>query len=457
MTSLVLLAILTNPSSGVEVYTSTCQTTSMAQDADGSLWVGTRGGVLHIDARNQVRRYTRLDGLPSHEIQSVSMGPNGVSVTTPLGGATWQEGRWQSASVGENRRLKLLSEPPEGLYVADTLAWKDRTYAAVFGSGLWVLDKTWKRFEPGVPAPFRDTTALAVGTRTAVGSNSNGVAILQEGKWKAVAVPDPPSMNVQAIQSVGDEMWVATLDQGLWALKAGAWKLVPMAKVPRQILPGADGVWVRHGTGVIESPGAKPPSDHLPRKQATSMDRWGGESFVSSWGGFSIEAGGKWEHHGNLPELKGLQTTAILGDSEAVYVGTQTAGLFRFDRDSGRLAHVDAGLKLGDDWVTCLAKDGKRVWIGTFVGGLTRLDEQGLRRIAGIEKENVTAICIVGERTFVGTRNRLFEVKGDRAVSAYDGVPLDTEVQALHFDGQSLWIGTRTSLWRVGTAVGTRH
>ncbi|MBC8063844.1 MAG: hypothetical protein H7Y17_03375, partial [Chlorobia bacterium] len=365
------LIALTNPLAGVEVYTSTQQVTSMAQDARGTLWVGTRGGVLCIDAQNQIQRFSRLDGLPSHEIQSVSVIAGKVSVSTPLGGAVWSDGKWVGAPQLDLPQLKLPSEPPEGLYVSDVKRWNGRDYAAAFGSGVWVFEKGWKKFEPAVSIGFQDVTALTFGTRVAIGSNRNGVATLEEGKWSAVKDQGPPSLNVQAIQLVGDEMVVATLDQGLWALQKGAWRQVPskVGRVPRQILPGTDSVWVRHGTGAIESMDilAKTPSADLPRKQATSLDRRDGENFVSYWGGFSVQTKGEWAHFGTLAELKGFQTTAIVGDSNEVLLGTQNAGLYRFGRSSGVLTHIDAGLKLGDDWVTCLAKDGNRTWIGTFV------------------------------------------------------------------------------------------
>lgn len=452
LVALSLIALI-NPLAGVEVYTSTLQVTSMAQDANGSLWVGTRGGVLCIDSQNQVRRYSRLEGLPSHEIQSVSVVTGKVVVTTPLGSAVLSDNRWMSSPRKEAPRFKLPSQPPEGLYVSSALSWNGRDYAAAYGSGVWVLEGGWKKFEPVIPTGFQDVTALTLGTRVAIGSNRNGVATLEAGKWTLVKDQGPPSLNVQAIQSVGEEMVVATLEQGLWAVRNGAWRQVPskMAQVPRQILPGDGGVWIRHGTGAVESLDmlAKSPSSDLPRKQATSIDRRGGESFVSYWGGFSIQTKGEWAHFATLPELKGFQTTAIAGDANEVLLGTQNSGLYKFDRSSRTLNHVDAGLKIGDDWVTCLVKDGNRTWIGTFVGGLSRLDDNGLTRIAGIEKENVTAICSLGERTFVGTRNGLFEVSGDKAVRTFLGVPLDTEVQALHAHQGNLWVGTRTSLWRL--------
>src|SRR3954454_14432014 len=50
---------------------------ALALDADGAMWIGTLGGLVHLDKNGQWRSYTRAStngGLPSSSIQTLTHG-----------------------------------------------------------------------------------------------------------------------------------------------------------------------------------------------------------------------------------------------------------------------------------------------------------------------------------------------------------------------------------------------
>src|SRR5689334_7751554 len=50
------------------VFTSTRCVAALAAAPDGTVWVGTAGGVLGCRLEEGCRKFTRMDGLPSHEV-----------------------------------------------------------------------------------------------------------------------------------------------------------------------------------------------------------------------------------------------------------------------------------------------------------------------------------------------------------------------------------------------------
>lgn len=81
---------------GDAVFTSTREVTNLMLDNDGALWVGTSGGVLRRDAKGAWRKWTRRDGLPSHEIRAIKLKNEIVTVTTPRGTVSWRNNRWNA-------------------------------------------------------------------------------------------------------------------------------------------------------------------------------------------------------------------------------------------------------------------------------------------------------------------------------------------------------------------------
>src|SRR5207244_6742885 len=76
-------ARMTTPPS-VEIYTSTREITSLLVAPGGTLWVGSRGGLLRREPGGGWRKFTRRDGLPAHEVISLAL--HGGEVVAKLPG-----------------------------------------------------------------------------------------------------------------------------------------------------------------------------------------------------------------------------------------------------------------------------------------------------------------------------------------------------------------------------------
>jgi hypothetical protein len=89
------------------VFTSTRYVTAIALAPDGTVWAGTMGGVLSRGPDGRWRKFTRADGLPSHEVLGLVVEDDTVVVVFPQASASWRDGRWQ---VGP--RDSSTSRPP---------------------------------------------------------------------------------------------------------------------------------------------------------------------------------------------------------------------------------------------------------------------------------------------------------------------------------------------------------
>jgi hypothetical protein len=74
---------------------------ALALGQDGTLWVGTDGGLARLDGQGRWQNYTRATtsgGLPSDDIQALALGQDGTPWVGTDGGLARLDGqgRWQS-------------------------------------------------------------------------------------------------------------------------------------------------------------------------------------------------------------------------------------------------------------------------------------------------------------------------------------------------------------------------
>lgn len=173
---------------------------------------------------------------------------------------------------------------------------------------------------------------------------------------------------------------------------------------------------------------------------------------------FRIYANG-WVVQGGETSL--FVRSILVARDGALWVGTDFAGLVRYDPVSDALVPFDLGEDLPRSWsVNALAEDRQgRIWIGTDGLGLVVLDPRGrVRRIVraddvGLPDDVVTSLLIDDDgRLWVGTRRGL--VSGDPDDGRFSSpTPVFSrmEVSAMlqSGDGQ-MWIGSSEGfLWRL--------
>jgi ligand-binding sensor domain-containing protein len=487
------------PPASPAAFTSTREITALTLAPDGSVWVGTDGGVLHREAGDRWRKYTRLDGLPAAEVRGLTFSGGQLVAQLPRGAARLREGSWELVSgsgpfqsgmvEGQTCRsvdwngvrvTALLSElrleepngasrsiplpaSSTGSHVSALLPHGDRLWAAFFGDGLWELEgREWHRTTLELPPPAVEVTALAEDAHSVwTGTRRAGLWEYREGDWRQHLLPDEPyDHNCQALAGYGGSLFVASLEDGLSVRTGKAWSHVAAPVVssdaPRQMAELNGALYLRHGGGQVDclerGRWTRDVFHTLPRKQVSALSTDGFRLYAGQWGGWSEFDGKTWTHFLKLPELQGLVVTALCPDGDTLWAGTQGGGLVAYDRRSRTARRYDERHGLTDDWVTTLARSGNRLYAGTFTGGLLTLERNRWRKIPEVRGATVTALAPAGEGgLYVATRSGGYRVPlSGKAELLEETAPyLDPELQALYPVPGGVWVGARTGVFWV--------
>src|SRR5262245_3677954 len=106
-------------------FTSSREVTSLLAAPDGTVWIGTLGGVLRRNREGRWQKFTRRDGLPAHEARGFRVEKGEVVALFPQATATWRDGTWQVRSA-------VQSPPMAGLLEQQTCAtsWRGAAWVA---------------------------------------------------------------------------------------------------------------------------------------------------------------------------------------------------------------------------------------------------------------------------------------------------------------------------------------
>jgi ligand-binding sensor domain-containing protein len=477
------------------VFTSTRYVTSLAVMPDGTLWAGTLGGVLRRDREGAWEKFTRRDGLPSHEVQSLEAHGGVLQASFPRAMATWRSGRWQSTPgappvanaallpgqtcattwrgapcvatvqglcLWEKDRWRRVPLPPSnGTHISALLPHRNVLWAALFGDGLWAFDgQDWQPLSLDLPQRAREITALAEEGETLwIGTRREGLWQGRGRLWiQHVQHQEPVDHNCQALAMFDDRLFVSTLEDGLAVRTRQGWghfrAPTLSSNAPRQMVRFGDTLYLRHGSGKVDAfDGKRWKRDvcaGLPRTQATALAADAARLYVAQWGGWSEFDGKTWTHHLNIPELQGLVVTALCPEGDTLWLGTQRCGVARVNRVTGRLRWHDERNGLPDDWVTAIARGNGTLYTGTFIGGLARLEGTQWSAAAQLRGESVTALTPdASGGLYVATRSGVWRLARDGSLTLFDRSVgfLDHEAQALCRAPGGLWVGTRTGLF----------
>lgn len=478
-------------------FTSTREVTSLAVAKDGTLWVGTSGGVLSRNASGEWRKWTRQDGLPSHETRQISV-ENGIPTATfPQAKAEWQNGQWSvqkiatlpvskeeqvtcttewhgqkvTATLTELRLHSSTTEqtiplpPSRGTHVSALLPHDSTLWAALFGDGIWEWNGVaWKRLDLNLPARAREITAMAMYAETLwLGTRREGVWQGNGQTWTQHQPFDEPyNHNVQIMTMFQGQLWVSTLEDGLAVKTANGWKHIGTPELssvaPRQLVEFGGALWVRHGNGKVDKWDGRTWSRDvcagLPIKQTLMIATDRSRLYAAQWGGWSEWDGKAWTHHfEKKAELQKCPITFLLPDGETFWIGTQNHGLAEINRCTSESRWHDERHGLPDDWITAMLRVGKTLHVGTFVGGMLRYDGAKWSQ-AEQRGENITAFAPDGAGgIWAATRTGLWhqDSEGKLTQPAQTSF-LDSEVQALCAIPGGVWVGTRTGLFFLGVS-----
>lgn len=477
------LALLGCQAAGSNSFTSTRQIAGLVETADGGLWAGTSGGLLYRSPQGNWTKLMFPTDLPDNEIIYLEKSNNAVfayspqykielaegmvksvsrvdEVLSPAISASWKGNIYRPEGVSlsvetDGKRLQIPLPAGRGSHVSALLAMPNYLLVALYGDGLWSYNsKSWKRLETNVPEQARQITCLAkLGNDLFVGSN-HGVWRFDGLSWSPEAVlAEPADHNCQYIFRYKGLLLFSTLDQGLVTLADEQWNQITAPTIssnaPRQMVEFQGMLYVRHGSGKIDSFDGKKWNlnlfSGLPRKQVSCIAADQTRLYLGQWGGWSEFDGKQFAHFLNLPQLQGYQTTALLPDSQKLWIGTQGLGLLEYIRETGKVKVHDERAGMPDDWI-------KLIWpnpllVGTFVGGLASYDGSVWRDYPELRQIEVTSAASDGTGVYIGTRTGLYYLSGTKLTPVLVENRALTEVQALEYSNNTLQIGTRTGIY----------
>ncbi len=484
------------------VFTASRQVTALSIALDGTVWAGTSGGVLRLTTDGRCKKYTRADGLSSHEVRSIQAESDSVTAVFPTRIATLRGAVWQSESVPERPdasgalknglpavkwRGNPYSASPSGLHVKEGTGWRligmpltsgthisvlvttnEALLTAIYGDGIWSYNgRGWNLLNLDIPDEAREITAFATHPHTqtlthppiVLGTRRAGIWLLDGSRWvQRLHLDEPYDHNVQAAAYFQDNLYISTLEDGLVVKTDEGWRHIAAPAIssnaPRQMVEFRGRLYVRHGSGRVDTfDGERWLRDafaRLPRKQVSALSADSERLYAAQWGGWSEYDGDRWTSYLDLPELQGVPLTCLLPVGKTLWIGTQNRGLAEFSRATRTLRWHDERNGLNDDWITALAESGSRLYAGTFVGGLARLEGGAWRPITETSGQNVTALEPDGRGgIYAATRAGLWHVSGsDTPTCLRPRTPiLDSELQALHKAPGGLWVGARTGFF----------
>ena len=398
---------------------------ALHQTRDGTLWVGTGGGLARFDGL----RFTLVDdpavpALAKRPIFGFMEDRDGALWIGHAGGAArWQAGRYSpvfDAKLLDGRRVWAFAQAPDGAVWAATenglLRWTPQGVTAY-------------RVENGLPTnrlrslAFDRDGVLWIGTTGGGLVSWNGRSFALWGATQGI-----PHREVRHV--------LADPDGGLWVATAGA-GLVHLHQGQTRRYTQADGL----------------PSDQL---TYLARDRHGA-LWVGTWGsGVARWNGQRFQSVSSAQGLGGDQIwTLHLDREDALWVGSWTGGLNRLRPRSFAVVGQPEGL-LGDNARSVVAARDGSLWVSSAGGGVDRIHQGVVTHFGphnGLPTQEMSALMEDTDGSlWMGSYTAgLVRWQAGRLTryGVDQGLP-HVDVRVMHRDRQGrLWVGTRAGLARL--------
>jgi ligand-binding sensor domain-containing protein len=396
---------------------------SIAQDGNGSLWVGTEDGLYRLDG-DRFTRFTQRDGLRSSRSSVVGVAPDGAICVGSDGGLVcWDGARFSPASAAG-----LPARPVVAMASAVGRLW-----VAMRGGGLYVRGAGggfvaaagW----PGAPTtPVRALWADADGV--VAGNGATLELSAGDGVWKHLG---DVGLGAEVVDGVLRDhqgaLWIRS-QRHLWFLPRGAARATDL----RDGLPSA-----------FESAGA----------QATMAIGPCGDVLIATDDGVSYREHDRWRAIDGKVGFPRSSVRTLFVDREA-NLWLASAALVQL-RGHGLIEHHDAASGLPGDVVWVVQRDRQsRLFAGTN-RCLARASAAGWSCVPGTEGRVVSGLAFPPQGgTFVGgaPSDLLYIDPAGHATSLESAGRPEHNIVALAITAAGdLWIGRSDGLYRLRGAT----
>jgi len=351
--------------------------TCLAAGADGTVWIGSSGGVLALTPEGVVRSYRTSEGLPDPMVRALWCDRSGF---------IW---------AGTNRGVARFNGHRFTVALAETGLVSVRSIAGDREGNLWVGDNS------GL-SRLRDEVFTVYGR--------------SEG-W--------PSVNpTTAFQDRAGRVWVGFHESGLM-LAAGAEQRVytPRDGLPdnqiysiRETRTGDLLIGTRNGLAVMHGDSFRVyrPEDRMHRFNVyDALEDNAGRIWLATPAGLERSDGGRFAIiQPGEPVPNALMVTLCVGQDGAVWAGTSGKGLWRVRGEERRLFTGADGLS--NDSVRSIYQDPEgTLWIGTNGGGLNSFRDGRFVRYTekdGLLSDNVVKIIDDGTSFWLATTRGICRV-----------------------------------------------
>ena len=391
------------------------QLESMAQDADGFLWVATLGGLARLDGHGVVT-FTTKDGLPSNYAGELFVDRGDTLwIATSGGVARWRDHRIEPFAAAGKVRCRAFAEDGEGRLWIGTeegvLRCDGETCATLLG---------------GARDPMIVYDLLAT-PRETFAATSRGLWRIDAAGARPESCPPGVGEGARALAETSEGLWVGTATRGLWRRAGEDWS--PVSLLPR----GGRSVYrISTGPSGTLYVATTDSGLFLRRPGAASFERWSAENGLPS----------------------NVANFAFEDREENVWVGTDIGGLAR--HRGNLLRNLGKGDGLPSECVFSMSEvpaDGT-LWVGTLRGAarLRRTPEPRVLEVVGEEQGLANELVFRAEAGPDGTlwiwsegglqRRRPGAARVEPVEELASTISAD--VWAMAFDGAGrLWVGSR--------------
>jgi len=396
---LVPLILLAGAGPKIQVWRSHQEVYALARSGN-SLFAATSGGVLQQDGDSLWQPVGRNSptGLRSLLTEGVLRGVSADGNVFAFKNNAW-------VAYGKtDPPAKLDIVPPPGSGAVASAKTGDLVSFWGAKSLYRQLGDTWQTAMPRPPTDG-DYALMFDGTTLMAGTNQ-GLWAYYRSRWQRQIMPgELPVARVQGLAQA-DGKWLVGGLSGLYMGAPGNWESVSADPV-RQIVSYGGAVWALYGSGALEK--LEPGKDRrfpdllhgAVKRPWTSVLSVSEEKLLAGGqGGWVEKTAEGWEEH--YPwMLKDQVVTAIAADGPNRWVGTQTGGLYRFEKL--HVLHWTPAQGLSDPWVTSLAKTPFGMAVGTSGSGVFVVGKNDKVRAVKAPSKRIRHLTVVNGHLAVGT------------------------------------------------------